>query len=544
MITGELTGTRRLARVALRRDRVRLPVWLAALTLVQAVSASSVLGLYPTGADLRAFATSSAVSPVALATNGLVSGASGGAVTASQTLLVLAVGAALMSTLLVVRHTRQNEETGRAELVGAAVVGRHAMLTAALAVAVGANVVLAVLNALVLVAQGLPVGGSFALGGAIGGVGIAFAGVGAVAAQLPASARGANGLAAAALGVAFLLRAVGDIASTVTDDGLRVVSGWPSWLSPIGWGQQVRPYDADAWWLLGLLVACGAVAVAGAFALTVRRDVGTGLLATRPGPARAAPSLRSPLGLAWRLQRGVLLGWAVAVALVGIAYGAVGDQVEDLVGTSEGAGDFITELGGGAASLVDAFFSAILGIMAVAVAAYTVQALLRLRGEESAGRLEPVLAGSVARSRWALSHVAIAVAGVVGLLALLGATTGLAYGLVSGDPAGHAASLTGAALARVPAVLVLAATVLAVVGALPRLAVGVAWGALAGCLLLGQIGVLLDLPQAVLDLSPFSHVPAAPAADVTAVPLLALGAVAVVLAGAGLALLRRRDLAP
>ena len=37
-----------------------------------------------------------------------------------------------MAILLVVRHTRAEEETGRAELVGAGVVGRHAPLAAAL----------------------------------------------------------------------------------------------------------------------------------------------------------------------------------------------------------------------------------------------------------------------------------------------------------------------------------------------------------------------------------------------------------------------------
>lgn len=216
---GQYAGTVRLVRLALRRDRVRLPVWLFSLTVLQALSVSSVLALYPTDADLRSFAIVTAASPVALATNGLVSGYSAGAVLASQIVMPMAVAVGLMTTLLVVRHTRQNEETGRAELVEAAVVGRKALLTAALVVAAGANIVLGVVTVAVLAAQGLPVAGSAAVAVGVASVGMVFATIAAVTAQVTDSARTANGLAGAALGVAFLLRAVGDMTGSVADGG-------------------------------------------------------------------------------------------------------------------------------------------------------------------------------------------------------------------------------------------------------------------------------------------------------------------------------------
>jgi ABC-2 type transport system permease protein len=541
MTRSDFLGTGRLIRLALRRDRIQLPIWLVVLTGLQALSVQSVLDLYPAPADLHAFAAGSARSPVALAFNGIVSGDSAGAVIASQTLLLIAVGAALMSTLLVVRHTRQEEETGRAEMVRAAVVGRHAMLAAALLVALAANVLLATSNALVLLAFGLPTNGSLALGGAIGGVGLAFAGIGAVSAQVTEGARAANGLAAAFLGVAFLLRVLGDAASTVTGDGVRVVSSWPSWLSPVGWGQQIRPYDDDSWPVLGLLGLLFIVAAGAAFLLSSRRDLAAGLLTTRPGPARAPHGLGTPLGLAWRLQRGLVLAWAVAVTVVSLGYGAIGDDVEELIAGSEGTADIISALGGSADNLVEAFFAATLGIMAIAVAAFAVQAVLRLHAEESAGRLEPVLATAVSRSRYVLAHVWLVLAGVVGLLLLTGAATGGAYAVVSGE-AGELSSLTAAALSRAPGPLVVAALALTAFGLLPRIAVGVAWGLLAAFLLIAQLGVFLDLPQAVLDLSPFTHLPAAPATEVTPTPLLWLTVVSVVLAAVGSWAFRRRDI--
>ncbi|QYB03397.1 anibiotic ABC transporter [Rhodococcus sp. USK10] len=539
---GRYAGTPRLVRLALRRDRIQLPVWLLALAALQAFSASSVLGLYPTEPDLRSFAMATAASPVALATNGLVSGYSAGAVLACQIVMPMSLAACLMTTLLVVRHTRQNEETGRAELVEAAVVGRKALLTAALVVAVGANLVLALLNVALLVAAGLPLDGSVALGAAVAGAGIAFAAIAAVTAQVTDSARTANGLAGAALGVAFLLRAVGDMTGTVTDGGTRVVSGWPTWLSPIGWAEQVRPFDDNAWWVLALpLVFALAVGAVG-FALTEHRDVGSGLVPTRPGPARASRSLPTAVGSAWRMQRMILFWWAFGIAVLALVYGAIADQIDDFLGEGEQVADMMEQLGGGTTDMVDAYFAAIFGMMAIAVAGYAVQALLRMRGEEAAGRLEPVLATAVSRPRWMLAHVGLVTVGIVVLQALTGAATGLAYGIVTEDVPGKVVSLTGAALVFVPAIGVVAALAVLAFGGFPAWSAGLSWGVLALCLIFGFLGSLLGLPQTVRDLSPFTHVPALPAVEVTAAPLIWLAAIAVAAGAAGVALFRRRDL--
>src|SRR5918995_968986 len=266
------TGTWRLVRLALRRDRIQLPIWLASLILIEAATVSSIVGLYPDEEERLNLAITSANSPVSLMTNGLVSGSSLGATTMTQGLSVLGLGVAFMSTLAVVRHTRQNEETGRAEMIGAGIVGRHASLTAALIVVAGANIVFALLAALTLIGNDLPVASSVLAGVSLGFVGIAFGAIAAVAAQISETARGANGMAAAAIGVAFLLRAVGDVAGKTVEGGTKTISAWPSWLSPIGWSQQTRAYDDDNWWVLGLFVVTVVGLVGLAFELTALRD--------------------------------------------------------------------------------------------------------------------------------------------------------------------------------------------------------------------------------------------------------------------------------
>lgn len=535
------TGAGTLIRLALRRDRVKLACWVLGVPVVAAVTAASVADLYQTEPARITYAQTTAASVVARAFNGPASGAEAGAVVAAESYATLGVLTALLTTFAVIRHIRQNEETGRAELIGSGAVGRHAQLVAALAVVVGANLLSGGFIALALLAVGLPMAGSLAYGSVIAAVGVAFAGVASVAAQVSATSRGANGLAAATVGAAFFLRALGDSFGEVSADGLRLVSAWPSWLSPLGWGNQVRAYDANRWWVLALPAGLMVVSVAVAFQLTRQRDLGRGMLPDRRGPATATPRLLSPFGLAWRLQRGGLLGWAVALVLLGASMGAVGDEVDDLLRDNEEAKALFGHVGG--ADLTDAYFTVMMGLFGFAVAGYAVQALLRLHTEE-AGPLEAVLATAVSRGRWLAGHVVCTLLGVVVLTVLAGATTGLGYGLVTGDLVGQVPRMTGAALVQVPAVLVLGGLVVTIFGAAPRRSPALAWTALTLCLLLGQIGALLDLPQPVLNLSPFTHTPEVPAADPVAGPLLVLSGVAVALVGAGLLLFRRRDLAP
>src|SRR5208282_3297018 len=146
---------------------------------------------------------------------------------------------------IVVRHTRADEEAGRLELVGSAVVGRQAALTAGLLTAVSANVAVAALLSVVLSAVGLPATGSVAFALAIGASGLAFTGIAAVTAQLASGARGARGICFGVLGAAFMLRAIGDSAGPSGPS-------WLAWTSPLGWVELTRPFDGQRWWVLAL----------------------------------------------------------------------------------------------------------------------------------------------------------------------------------------------------------------------------------------------------------------------------------------------------
>lgn len=536
------TGTGALLRLALRRDRIQIPAWLFAQAAILGGSGSSVMGLYDTPEERVSYATTSASSAVTLAFNGPTSGSAMGAIVTNETLTVSIILIAFMTTFMVVRHTRQNEETGRAEMVGAGAVGRYAMVTAALWLAVLADTAFAALSTVVLLGFGLPASGALLFGVTLALAGITFAGVAAVTAQIAESSRAANGLAAAFVGLSFLLRAVGDATGEVVRNGQWVESTWVSYLSPIGWAQHVRPFSENA--VIFLLPS--AILVAALLYLTTvlaaHRDIGTGMLPVRPGPARAPRSLGSPLGLVWRLQRSSFLGWAIGLLVLGVSFGAVGKEVGDMLSGNEDLAEVIAQMGG-TENLVEGYLSAILGIGVLIACGYVIQALLRMRSEESSGTLEPVLATAVSRTRWLGAHVVCTLLGLIALVVIYGASLGFAYGMATGDVGGETATATGAALVRVPAAAVIGAIVVGMFGVLPRMAVPVSWGVLAAVFLVMQLGAVLELPQILLDLSPFTHVPNAPAAPVEVLPLVALSAVGLAIGGAGLALFRRRDLA-
>ncbi len=530
-----LAGTGTLTRLALRRDRILIPIWVAGLTLIMVASASSVDTLYPTLESRRHLAEGLAHNSSVLAVYGPANAldtAGGLAMFKPGGLVFVLVG--LMSLLIVVRHSRAEEESGRLELVGAGVLGRYAALTAALLAAVAADVAVAALITLGMIGVGTPVAGSAAAGLCFAACGLVFAAIGALAAQVSEGARAADGLAGTVLGLSYLLRAAGDSAGSGGP-------GWLSWLSPIGWCQQVRPYAGERWWVLALPVAFALVVLGAGYALAARRDLGAGLIPAGTGPSSAAAGLRSPVALAWRLQRGALLGWAVGFAVVGVVLGSIANGIEGLVGDDPAVPDMLSRLGG-SGGVIDAYLSTVLRILGLVAAVYAVQAVLRLRAEETGLRAEPLLATRVGRIGWAAGHVAFAVLGSAGLLAFAGLLAGITYGAEAGDLGGQVPRVLGAALLQVPAVWVLAGIALAGFGLLPRLSVGAAWGVLGLAILLGEFGPLLRLDHWAVDASPFTHVPRALDAAPATQPLAWLLAIAVLTGVAGLAGLRRRDI--
>ena len=526
-----LAGTGRLIRLILRRERLRLSIWVVVLAGVPMITANAFIDLYPDEASRQALAATVISSPALTSILGPLYDPGLGGLVAWRAGVLGAVFVALMAVLTVIRHTREEEETGRRELLGATVVGRHAQLAAALTVTMGAGILVAALLTAGLTGVGLPFAGSLAFGLGFAGVAAVFAGVGAVAAQLTEAASSARGIAVSVVGLTYLLRVAGDSGGDGVD--------WLSWISPIGWFSRLRPYAGEEWWVLALWLALTVTLVSAAVAIASRRDVAAGALPSRPGPAEAAPGLSSPLGLAWRLHRGSVLGWTAGLAVLGVVYGTAGDSIGDMIEGNPQLAQILEQIGG-AQGLTDTYFSTVVGIIAIVVSAYAIRAVLRLNIEEEAMRAEYVLATATPRHRFAWSHLIFGLVVPVVVLAIAGALAGATYGAIVGDIGGQVPRVLGAAMAQLPAVWVLTGTAMALHGLAPRF-VGWSWGVLVACVLLGQFGQILQLPQWSLNLSPFTHIPVVPADDVDILPFAILLVVAGGLIAAGLIGFRRRD---
>jgi ABC-2 type transport system permease protein len=523
---GTLTGTWSLVRFILRRDRVRLPVWIVAITALVLVTAVSVSDLYPTQADLDLAAATAADNAAIIALQGPDYGLDtlGGQVVFNIGAFGYAV-VGLMGMFLVGRHTRADEETDRTELLRATVLGRNAPVTAVLVVAAGAFVLLGVLITLSMLSGDLPVEGSVVYGAAMAGFGLLFAGVTAVTAQITEHNRTALGTAGAALGVSYVLRAIGDVGG-----------GTLSWLSPMGWAMNTRPFAGERPWVLALLVV-GTLALVGvAYVLLGIRDLGGGLVPPRAGPASASTGLVRPLGFAVRLQRGSVAGWTTGLVLTGVAYGSVGQDIGDLVGDNDAVEEMLAQAGG---SLTDSYYATSIMMIALIAGAFVVSSVLRLRSEETGDRAEPLLATGVSRTRWLASHLTVVVVGSAAMMLLAGLATGV-MAAITADDAGEIGRLLGAGAAFVPALWVVAGLACAVFGLVPRMTY-LAWAAVGLFFVIGFFGQLFDLPAWLMDVSPYQHVPQMPVAGFSPGSALALLAVAVVLAAVGVSGFRRRD---
>ncbi|GAA4478373.1 exporter of polyketide antibiotics [Enteractinococcus fodinae] len=529
--TAPLAGLGTMIRFMLRRDRIRLPVWILGHGLFVIYITAALPQLAPSERDLAGL-TSLLTQPVARMFTGPALGLDDPTYErffAAGYAPYLFIIAALMNIFLVTRHTRAEEQSGRAELLRASVLGRHTMLTATLVVAGLANLGAAAIVTVLTLGAGYPAAGSVLVGVATGATGMVFAGITAITAQVNEFSRAASGMAGAILGAAFVLRALGDMA----EPGGSALS----WASPLGWAAQTAPYVHDRWWPLALSAGLAAVTIAIAYFLQDRRDFGASLVPPRPGNTRAHPMLGHPLGLAARLQRGGFLGWGFGILALGVIDGLFTQAMLDAADAMppEMRAVFGTE------QLLDGYVGFLASFIAILVAAYVVYAIQTLRTEEGSGRADTVLATPVSRAGWLGSHLTVVAAGAMLILLITGLGTGISAAAVTGE-AFLIGDVLWAHLATAPAILVVLGLTVGCFGLLPRFMTLVGWLAVAIIAIVDLFAELLDLPDGFRALSPLWHLPRVPVEDFEPTPFVVLLGIAVVTAVLGLIGFRRREI--
>lgn len=517
--TAPLAGAPALLRLMLRRDRMRLSLWVLGIGLMGFYFAGAIQVVAEDQAQLTQMTTMFA-DPVGRLMTGPAYGMEAPSFErfyATGYILFLFILTALMSIFTVVRHTRAEEQTGRAELLRANVVGRHATLTAAALLVLLADVLVGLLVTGGALAAGYATAGSLLVGAATVAVGVFFAGAATATVQLSASSRGASAMAGALLGLAYLIRMGGDMA----EQGGSALS----WFSPLGWSQQTAPYVHDRWWPLLPLAGCAVAFLWLGYWLSTRRDVEASLMPSRLGRAGARPSLGTPTGMAHRVLRGGLRGWTVALVLTALLFGSYAESMIDAADALPE--EFAAVFSGD--SMMLGYLAYIALFLALFVAAAGVSGLSQLRGEETHGRAELTLSAPMSRTRWLAAHLTVLLLGLGLMLLLTGLGTALgALAVLGEDGAQHVDDLVLASLHQAAPVLAIVGIVVALFGWLPRLAGPVGWLLLGYAAVMINFGSLLELPAVLEDLNVFGHLARFPVEDVAWTPVLMLGGIGVV----------------
>jgi len=533
-------GAPTILRLILRLDRIKLPLWILGLGFMIVITPISIRDVTETEATTRGVAPEVILAEQAalVDTNAAMVALSGPA-DALDTFggrylfelgaMTLAI-VALMNVLLVARHTRASEEAGRTELLRSSAVGTWAIELALGIVVTVANAALALIVILAFGLDGVDLGATSAFAVAMALMGMAFAALTLMWAQVFEHSRSSTGAGIATIAAAYALRAAGD-----------VQDGWLSLVSPIGLVQAVNPFgDLSIAPLLVLVAVIVATLGAGAW-LAARRDVGAGIVAPRPGPPAASARLVTPLGLAWRLHRGIVLWWAVGVGFLGMVYGSVLSAVDDFVQDNESMQEMLEQMGAIGDQFRDAFLTMLLTILGFVAAGAVLQLTLRPRAEEMAGHAEMVLAARVSRRSWLGAQLVIAwlIAPVLMLVAAVALT--VSDGLVVGEIV-EPGSAIGAAMTRVPALWAMIGITTALYGASKRLA-PLGWVVFGVTVLFFLFGELLRLPDLALNLSTLYHTNHQPVEAQPFLSLLTLTTIGLVSTALGLGLFQRRDVA-
>ena len=420
------TGLRTMLGIQWRTHRRGTLIWMLALIAMMVGTAGSIAGLYGTPEKIHSYAQAATTGDALVAINGRVEGIDSlGGIIADEFGFMAAFLLPLLGISLVALMTRSEEEAGRLETVLAGRVARQVPVLAGLILASAAIVVTAIAFAIGLTAFGVPAARSILYAASLGGLAFVFAGLAALLAQVTLHSRGVYTWGLLVLAVAYVLRGVGDVTKT-----------WVTWLSPLGWSEKAAAFGDMRWWTLLIPLAVGGLLAGMAVLVAGRRDLGSALTGGGAGSARATSWLRSPIGLAATIHRPAILGWLAGAVILAGTMGSLARQFIDAILGNAGMAD---AFGLSGAQPVDGMVALTQLYIAIIATGFAVQAVGSLRGEETTGRLEMRLSGTLSRLGWLAVHGFVIVAGIVviAVVSSLVLAAGMAWSVGTGVNVGR-----------------------------------------------------------------------------------------------------------
>ena len=532
MLSLSVQGTARLTLFILRRDRLRLFVWIASFITITILVALVFPEMYGSEQERIAIAETMR-NPAMTAMVGPGYGLDDyhtGAVMSHQMLLFTALTVGIMMIMLVSRHTRHDEEEGRVELIRSLPVGRMAILSSTGIVALLASLVLSLTMGFGLYSLGfasMDLEGSMLYGAVLGVSGLVFAAITALFAQLTVTNRGTIGYSFAFLMLAYILRAIGDVSS----EPLALIS-------PLGLVLRTEVYVNNYWRPIWLTIVIALIIFAVALKLSSMRDLQAGFIPVKSGRIHASRFTQTPIGLALKLQKTTIWGWIAASLLLGVSYGSVMGDLESFLGSSEMIQEMLPQIEG--SSLAEQFMTMLMSIISIFSAIPALILMLKLRSEEKQNHTEHILARAVSRSHLMSSYLLISytAAFVMQFLAVFGLW-------VTADAVMEESlsfsSIMQSGMIYMPAILMMIALAAFLTGIFEK-AASFIWLYLGYSFLTTYLGDLLQVPEWMKEITPYGQIPMLPTEALKVVPLIVLISLIILFTIAGFWGYRQRDI--
>lgn len=525
-----------LTRFYLRRDWLKIVLWLVCLAGLMVAAAAKFNGLYSTDAAISSIATT-LKTPAMVSLFGVFTASepySPAVIYAMEMAVFMGLFIAMMNIYFAVKNTRAEEDSGISELMFSHAVGRFAQLTAVIIELVVINLIFGIVASLGLQVSGMNginLNGSLLFGFGLAFFGLMFAAISLLMAQLSDNARGATVLSYAVMGIMYIVRMMTDVQNPDY-----------TWWTPFGWIEKLSVYVDNNWWPVIAMLGFGATVIGVTFVANAHRDLAAGMLATRAGRKRASRFLQGPFTLLLRLERTPIIVWAVGLFVLGASYGSIFGTVGDIMKTNPMLGSMIGTTGVHAANrtIILEFASMLSVIFVILATVPSMQIILRINSDDKKGWMEQIHSKSVSRLHLYASYLGLAV--IVGVISLLLMILGMAMaGNIGVDSPVSLDRFMRAFYGYLPPLLLVLGIGTLFSGLLPRLQVIVWIVPVYGFFSL-YLGKLIDLPKWAQRLTPYGWINKIPLHQVDVSLSLWLVCAAVFLFVVGYLAYQRRDL--
>ncbi len=523
--------TSTLIRFIFKRDKVSLTIWILSIVSF-AVLFVPVLAEYLTDNSGNSIMAEMMKNPAMVAMVGPYYGGDTftfGASYVSMMMVFSVMIAGVMNVFLISRHTLQDEELGRFEILRSLPIGRISNLAAALITAAISDTILSLISGVgmyLIREDDMTFKGCMIFGASLGVVGIFFASATALFCQCTSNNRTALGLSMFLLFTLYIMRGIGDVSFEIL-----------SLISPLGLVLRTKCFVKDLWYPVFIILGISAVLSILAMYLAVKRDLGSGLFPEKAGKRHAAKYLSSPYGLALKLLKSSIVTWVVVIFVLSAMYGSVFGEFDSFLASNEMLKAIFSA--NPDYSMAEQFISLLMAIMSMIVTIPVIAFINRVSSEEKHGFSENVLCRSVSRGSQLMAYFLPSFVSSI-VLQLISAFGFWSVGSMAVDNIPDLQTFVISAVSYLPAIWFMLGISFMMITYLPSMT-SVPYYYLGYSAISIYIGTVANFPEWLKKLTPFGYVSQYPIEEIKMLPLIILTLIFVTFVMIGFYGYRKRD---